>query len=231
MSYIKLKFNIPNSHIEVSVPISNNTNHTINRMADILDTYTFDIDTIGLSNKGLTKLPDLTRFTKLKTLICSYNSLKELNNLPNTLTTLHCHDNQLTKLSNLPNTLTELYCHDNKLTELTNLPNTLATLDCGNNQLIKLNNIPNSICALICYNNLLTELHNLPNRIYWFKCDYNQLLFTEIQELRKLDKFIKFFNLNKLLKVIFLYLVKKRCLKYKEELIIKTCHPSRLFFI
>ena len=62
-------------------------------------------------------------------------------------------------------------------------------------------------------------------------CDYNQLLFTKIQELKKLDNFIKIFKLNKLLKVIFLYSVKKRCLKYKEELIIKTCHPSRIFFI
>ena len=33
-------------------------------MADILDTYTFDTELIDLSNKGLTKLPDLTR--------CSY---------------------------------------------------------------------------------------------------------------------------------------------------------------
>ena len=59
----------------------------------------------------------------------------------------------------------------------------------------------------------------------------NQLLFTKIPELKKLDNFIKFFNLNKLLKIIFLYSVKKRCLKYKEELIIKTWYPSRLFYI
>ena len=122
-------------------------------MADILDTYTFDIDTelIDLSDKRLTKLPDLTRFTKLKTLICSYNALKELNNLPNTL--------------------------------------------------IRLN------------------------------CGRNNLLFTDIKRLRKLDNFIKFFKVHKLLKVIFLYSVMKRCAKYKEELIIKSCHPLRLSFI
>ena len=57
------------------------------------------------------------------------------------------------------------------------------------------------------------------------------MLFTDIRSLRKLDNFIKFFNLNKLLKLVFMYAIKKKCLKYKEELIIKTCHPSRLSFI
>ena len=80
-------------------------------MADILDTYTFDTELIDLSDKRLTKLPDLTRFTKLKTLICSCNQLIEL-------TTLYCNYNQLTKLSNLSNTLTKLDCNYNRLTEL-----------------------------------------------------------------------------------------------------------------
>ena len=104
-----------------------------------------------------------------------------------------------------------LYCENNQLTTLNNLPNTLTSLYCSNNQLIKLSNLPNSLTGLYCSN--------------------NKLLFTEFSELKKLDNFIQFFNLNKLLKVIFLYSVKKRCLKYKEELIIKTCHPLRLFFI
>ena len=86
-------------------------------MTDILDTYTFDIDCIDLSYKRLTKLPDLTRFTKLKTLKCSYTNLKELDNLPNTLTTLCCNGNKLTRLSNLPNTLTYLDCERNQLTK------------------------------------------------------------------------------------------------------------------
>ena len=85
-------------------------------------------------------------------------------------------------------------------------------LECDNNRLTKLTNLPDTLIALFCYNN-------------------NKLLFTDIRSLRKLDNFIKFFNLNKLLKLVFLYAIKKRCLKYKEELIIKTCHPSRLSFI
>ena len=111
----------------------------------------------------------------------------------------------------MPNTLIELYCSYNKLTELTNLPNTLIRLNCDNN--------------------ILTELTNLPNTLIQINCCNNKLLFTDIKSLRMLDNFIKFFNLNKLLKLVFLYAIKKRCLKYKEELIIKTCHPSRLSFI
>ena len=99
-------------------------------MDKILDTYTLDIDSINLSCKKLSKLPDLTRFTKLKVLYCSNNMLTELHNLPESLTELYCNYNKLTTLSNLPESLTELYCNYNELTTLSNLPNTLITLEC-----------------------------------------------------------------------------------------------------
>ena len=111
------------------------------------------------------------------------------------------------------------------------LPNTLTKLNCCNNQLLELTNLPNTLIKLYCSDNELTELTNLPNTLTELYCDNNKLLFTDIKSLRKLDNFIKFFNLNKLLKLVFMYAIKKRCLKYKEELIIKTCHPSRLSFI
>ena len=75
-------------------------------MVNILDTYAFDIDSINLSNNGLSKLPDLTRFTKLKVLYCCNNLLTELHNLPESLTELYCYNNQLTTLHNLPDSLT-----------------------------------------------------------------------------------------------------------------------------
>ena len=124
---------------------------------------------------------------------------------------MYCNHNQLTKLSHLPNTLTGLGCRHNQLTKLSHLPNTLTGLDCCHNQLTKLSNLQNTL-TFIAYGN-------------------NQLIFTHYSDFIKLDKFITFFNLNKLLKVIFIYAVKQRCSKYKEELIIKTCHPSRLFLI
>ena len=104
-------------------------------MVDLLDTYTFDIDSIDLSNKKLSKLPDLTRFTKLKVLYCSNNLLTELSNLPESLTELYCEHNLLTTLSKLPNSLTKLDCRHNLLTALINLPNSLIEFKCNNNQL------------------------------------------------------------------------------------------------
>ena len=44
------------------------------------------ITELDLSNKGLTKLPDLSIYPNLKKLNCHYNKLTNLDNLPSTLT-------------------------------------------------------------------------------------------------------------------------------------------------
>ena len=74
------------------------------------------IEELDLSIKGLTKLPDLTKYTNLKKLNCSENKLTHLDNLPINLTELNCSYNKLTHLDNLPINLTTLYCFDNSLT-------------------------------------------------------------------------------------------------------------------
>ena len=144
---------------------------------------------------------------------------------------LYCWNNEIIELTNLPNTLVRLYCWHNKITKLSNLPNALNILYCSNNKLTELTNLPSTLIILYCIDNKLTKLANLPDTLKNLRCYNNNLLFTDIESLIKLDNFIKFFNLNKLLKLVFLYAIKKRCLKYKEELIIKSCHPSRLSFI
>ena len=53
------------------------------------------ITKLDLSNKGLTELPDLSKYTNLKELNCSDNQLTSLDNLPLTLTTLYCNSNQI----------------------------------------------------------------------------------------------------------------------------------------
>ena len=62
---------------------------------------------------------------------------------------------------------------------------------------MKLSNLPNTLIKLGCYHNKLTELSNLPNILHYFNC-------IELTKFKKLDK---------LLEVIFLYSVKKRCSK------------------
>ena len=51
------------------------------------------ITELDLSNKGLTKLPDLSIYPNLKKLNCHYNKLTNLDNLPSTLTYLRCSRN------------------------------------------------------------------------------------------------------------------------------------------
>ena len=91
------------------------------------------ITELNLSNKGLTKLPDLSIYPNLQTLDCSYNELTSLNNLPIGLQILNCSYNQLKSLDNLPIGLQKLHCFSNQLTSLNNLPIGLQKLYCLNN--------------------------------------------------------------------------------------------------
>ena len=77
------------------------------------DSLPADVLEIKVFNKGLTYLPDLTRFTHLQI--------------------LDCYNNQLTVLPRLPSTLLELYCYNNKLYVLPHLPSTLQRLHYNNN--------------------------------------------------------------------------------------------------
>jgi Leucine-rich repeat (LRR) protein len=149
--------------------------------------------------------------------------------LPSTLLELDCNYNQLIELKNLSNKLKNLNCSNNQLKELENLPNKLTYLNCNNNQLTELKNLPNALQYLNCNHNQLIELKNLPNTLYTLFCEHNQLLFTELSKILKLNKFIKFYCKYKLFKFIFYNLIRKRCSKYKEDLIAKALHPSRIF--
>jgi hypothetical protein len=220
----------------------------MNSIDEYLESLLFDVTTIDLSSMNLTEIPNLNKFTKITNLDCSCNQLKELKNLPNTLETLKCNNNQFKELKDLPNTLQSLCCNDNQLKELNNLPNALYYLECNNNQLIKLDklsnmlrylycsnnqliklkNLPNTLLHLYCQNNQLKELH-LPSTLNLLCCEDNQLLFTNLAKIFKLNKFIKFYHGNKLFKFIFYNFIKKRCSKYKEELIAQASHPSRIF--
>jgi Leucine-rich repeat (LRR) protein len=55
---------------------------------------------LDISYKGLTELPDLSKYINLQKLDCSRNQLTSLDNLPSTLTGLDCRDNQLISLDN-----------------------------------------------------------------------------------------------------------------------------------
>ena len=136
-----------------------------------------DILIIDLSRRELTKLPDLSRFTKLQELYCNCNQLTFIPPLPNSLQILSCYNNKLTYLPNLPNSLQELYCLFNKLTILADhLPDSLTILHCSNNQLTSLPDLPNSLKYLNCEKNQLTSLPDLPNSLQILHCENNPKL-------------------------------------------------------
>ena len=82
---------------------------------------------------------------------------------------------------------------------------------------------------LTCCDNELTNINNVPDYLYYLKCQNNKLKYYTIYEITIWNKFVKLFHTNKIVKIIFLYMVKRRCSKYKEELIAEASHPRRMF--
>ena len=166
---------------------TNNTNEVVyDNIQTYIDSLPDDILKLNLSNKELTELPDLSRFSELEKLYCCNNQLTSLpETLPESLKLLECWKNQLTYLpETLPNSLCILNCAINKLTSLPNhLPNSLRLLNCDYNQLTLLlyagapfNHLSNSLRILHCYNNQLTSLPDtLPDSLRILHCDNNQL--------------------------------------------------------
>ena len=130
---------------------------------------------ISLIKRGLTFIPDLSRFVNLKELYCSYNLLTRIPKLPESLQYVSCEYNQLNYLPDLPESLTHLTCSYNQLTYLPNLPYALKSINCQNNKLTSLPGLPGNLCSLYCQRNKLTSLPNLPHSLEHINCCQNNL--------------------------------------------------------
>lgn len=79
-----------------------------------IDLYIFSLpdntEFINVSNKNLTYIPSLTRFTNLKKLDCRNNNLTSLPNLPNCLSVLLITNNPNLVLNTLPQNVNCLNC-------------------------------------------------------------------------------------------------------------------------
>ena len=79
-----------------------------------IDLYIFSLpdntEFINVSNKNLTYIPSLTRFTNLKKLDCRNNNLTSLPNLPNCLSVLLIMNNPNLVLNTLPQNVNCLNC-------------------------------------------------------------------------------------------------------------------------
>ena len=126
-------------------------------------------------------------------MICSNNSLTNLEHCPNSLIYLNCKNNSLTSLQYCPNSVTELYCYGNSLTSLEYCPNSITELYCYGNSLTSLEYCPNSLKYLNCLDNLLTNLEHCPNSVTNLYCYNNPLsleyLNKSTQEIHKINTF------------------------------------------
>ena len=83
-----------------------------------LNSLSEDILTLNIECKGITSLPDLTRFKNLKELYCYNNQLTQLPPLNESLQRLHCYNNQLVILPTLNANLQHLYYNNNLIYEI-----------------------------------------------------------------------------------------------------------------
>ena len=103
---------------------------------------------IDVSNKGITYLPDLTRFKNLEKFSCSHNKLTSLPTLPQNLQILYCDCNNLTSLPTLPQNLKTLDCKRNQLISLQTLPQDLEELNCSK-YLSKIRHYTNAVARAV----------------------------------------------------------------------------------
>lgn len=132
------------------------------------------------SGKGITSMAGIEHFTALTELVCSYNSLTELDvSRSSALVTLDCSSNSLTSLNvgNNP-ALTTLVCAGNSLSSL-NLSSCtgLVRLECDRNQLSALDLSANTkLVELKCSSNSLSSLDLSANTaVAVLFCDSNKL--------------------------------------------------------
>ena len=118
------------------------------------------------------------------------------------------------------------------LTELPSLPPTLKWLDCSQNQLTKLPPLPPTLQRLECSENLLMELPPLPPTLRWL--DY----FPNDFPRHILSSHMNPFHIHGINQAMQTWREQQadeqkarcmdRCLHCKEELMIRTWHPSRI---
>lgn len=148
---------------------------------EYLDSLPSDVEEINVSGKSITRLPNLSRFTNLKILLCGSNKLTELPPLPETLRRLCCSHNYLTSLPPLNRELKILSCKNNKLTSLPRLNSKLRQLMCFNNELTYLPRLNSKLLNLKCSHNKITSLPRLNRNLLELNCSHNKI--TSIPEL------------------------------------------------
>lgn len=167
-------------------------------------------------NNQLTSLPELP--LSLMIMQCDTNQLTSLPSLPPFLSVLNCSGNQLTSLPTLLSILERIDCHDNLLTTIPMLPVNLHRLNCLGNRLEILPEIPSTLFELHCElplfrdavidEVLISEMDLDPEGVAFI----NGWIIQTTNELKQQSK----------------ERCTSRCATYKEEIMMKAWHPSRV---
>ena len=178
----------------------------IDSLHDNIEFLKIDLNYISYKGYKNIIIPNLSRFKKLKKLVCRTNNffspkvgikiialtnlpenleildvknnyLDSLPTLPSSLEYLFCSHNCLRKMPELPSKLHNLQCEYNYLNILPNLPLYLEILNCSNNELDSIPELPNKLTSLLCDNNYLNLLPEFPLTLYWLRCNNNPYIY------------------------------------------------------
>lgn len=182
------------------------------------------------SHNPLTSLPPLP--PSLTQIICIHSHLATLPPLPPFLYLMVCCHNELTSLPSLPPHLRILMCSENDLTSLPLLPTTLQYLDCNTNHIRFLPSLPAGLITLGCEENPLETLPELPLSLLNLTCglpilnyqqDVAHLNPERVQEInQEIRDWMAIMAQDSMDRCM------KRCSLYKEEIMMKVWHPSRV---
>ena len=131
---------------------------------------------LDLSNRGLEKLPDLSKVKVGGDFDCFANNLTSLEGAPKEVGgDFDCFANNLTSLEGAPEKVSGGFdCSDNQLTSLEGAPKEVAGgFNCFSNQLTSLEGAPKEVGgAFYCSRNQLTSLEGAPKEVEGlFYCD------------------------------------------------------------
>ena len=124
---------------------------------------------VDISDKGLTKLPDLSKVKVEGDFHCFNNQLTSLQGAPREVGgDFDCENNQLTSLIGAPQEIAgNFHCGDNQLTSLEGAPQKVGyNFRCSDNKLTSLSGGPKEVGeGYYCVKNRLTSLKGAPKKI------------------------------------------------------------------
>jgi hypothetical protein len=132
-------------------------------------------------------------------------------------------------LPQLPPHLRMLNCPNNRLTSLPILPVSLECINCDSNHISLLPPLPESLISLSCKKNPFAEFPELPldllRLVYDTRIDKKSIEYIDLtsERVQRINKEIQeWMHLQSKERSV------KRCKIYKEEIMMKVWHPSRI---